>query len=283
MLLISAISIQAVTYYIIDDYVMTDIDNSRSKFCGYNSDSNTLTIPDSVGGKTIVVIDGYALYDNSTLESIDLSNAVHISTVGRGAFQNCTALKSIVIPAWMHYLSDYLFTNCSSLESCEILSDTELLGDYMFYNCSSLEEFVVPDSVKKISKFAFANCSSLQSVTIPESVTTIAVSAFNNSPNVTLKVWKDSYAYNFAIQQGLSYVLLDEVLLGDVDLNGYVDIRDVTEIQKCLAELREPLDELALMAGDVNGEGNVDISDATSIQLFLAELDFTYPIGQIIS
>ncbi len=60
-------------------------------------------------------------------------------------------------------------------------------------------------------------------------------------------------------------------LLGDADNNGTVNIQDVTEIQRHLAELIT-LEKTALSNADFNQDGTVDIDDATAIQRFLAEL-----------
>ena len=59
-------------------------------------------------------------------------------------------------------------------------------------------------------------------------------------------------------------------LLGDANLDGYVNINDVTEIQRHLAELIVLSDAAALNA-DYNQDGVITIDDATQIQKFLAE------------
>lgn len=56
----------------------------------------------------------------------------------------------------------------------------------------------------------------------------------------------------------------DSILLGDVDLNGVIDVKDVTLIQKYIAELEE-LNDVQLYAADVNKDGNVSILDCTAI------------------
>ncbi len=63
-----------------------------------------------------------------------------------------------------------------------------------------------------------------------------------------------------------------EIIKGDADCDGYVDINDVTCIQRYLAEYIE-FDEIQLKAADVNGDGFVNIKDATKIQRFLAEFE----------
>jgi hypothetical protein len=57
----------------------------------------------------------------------------------------------------------------------------------------------------------------------------------------------------------------EDFLLGDVNLDGTVNISDATAIQKHLANIHT-VSGKARRAADFNGDGKVDISDATSIQ-----------------
>lgn len=57
--------------------------------------------------------------------------------------------------------------------------------------------------------------------------------------------------------------------LGDLDLDGYITIRDVSTLTKYLAGLLT-LSECQLSTADVNGNGKINISDATHIQKILA-------------
>jgi len=68
-------------------------------------------------------------------------------------------------------------------------------------------------------------------------------------------------------------------LLGDANGDGAVTIKDVTAIQRYLAEEAD----IDLQAADVDGSGTVDIADATALQLFLSERAVAYPIGDTIS
>ena len=63
-----------------------------------------------------------------------------------------------------------------------------------------------------------------------------------------------------------------DFIYGDADGNGRVDVRDVTAIQRHLADINT-LTGKQLGAADTNGDGNVTIEDATLLQMFLAEYD----------
>ena len=68
---------------------------------------------------------------------------------------------------------------------------------------------------------------------------------------------------------------------GDADSDGKVTIRDVTMIQRVIAQLETD------SKGDVKRRSNVtggafEISDATAIQRYLAEFDDPYQIGEYV-
>ncbi len=69
-------------------------------------------------------------------------------------------------------------------------------------------------------------------------------------------------------------VLPKRFLIGDADGDLRLTIRDVTAIQRHLAQLNL-LTGTALKAADTNGDGKVTIDDATYLQLYLAEYDVT--------
>ena len=61
-------------------------------------------------------------------------------------------------------------------------------------------------------------------------------------------------------------------LLGDVTLDGQVNITDATEIQKYLAGSTE-FSQVRKLNADVNGDGNISITDATTIQKIIAGIE----------
>ena len=60
-------------------------------------------------------------------------------------------------------------------------------------------------------------------------------------------------------------------VLGDIDLDGIVSIRDVSTLSKYLAECVE-LTDCQLSIADADGDGYININDATHIQKMIAEL-----------
>lgn len=274
----------AETYYIYDGYRYRDVDRNAgtASFSGTAEEVAELIVPDKIASRTIVGLDDYVFYNNTVLRSIDLSQAVHLKTIGIGAFRGCTSLQSLTVPETVEYLSEYMLTDCTSLTSLQINMSPRIIPAEMCNRCSSLESVVIPDSVQEIRRYAFGRCTSLRYVEIPESVQTIAQSAFSNCPDLTLGVYAGTAGYDYAIANNIPYTLLEKYMLGDVDGDKAVSITDVTEIQRHLAELIT-LEGIYLLAADTNQDGTVDISDATVIQMYLADFDIPYPIGEIIT
>jgi hypothetical protein len=60
--------------------------------------------------------------------------------------------------------------------------------------------------------------------------------------------------------------------MGDINLDGSIDITDVTLLQKGLIGLSS-LDNTQTYCADVNGDGVVSITDATEIQKYLVGIE----------
>ncbi len=69
-----------------------------------------------------------------------------------------------------------------------------------------------------------------------------------------------------------------KLLLGDADVDGKVNIRDATAIQKHIANLIT-LTEEGYAVADVDASGNVNVKDATAIQKHIAGIDTGFTIG----
>lgn len=177
-----------------------------------------------------------------------------------------------------------VITDCSLTENEIVVPGSVLgypvvgVGDYAFLNNSYAESVVLPSSVVSIGAYAFAENSGLLAVTVPSACESIADNAFFNSPNVTIRCWYGTAADAYAKNHALSCEYLDEALLGDADGDGYININDVTAIQRHLAEL-DSLEGVSLLTADADQTGSIEISDATTLQAFLAEYDVTTPIG----
>ena len=110
--------------------------------------------------------------------TIEIPN--NVTSIGKGAFINCTSLKSINIPESIINIEKYTFGSCTSLKSINIPDSVAGIGEGAFTNCTSLKSINIPDSVAGIGEGAFTNCTSLKSINIPKSVTNIGEGTFEN-------------------------------------------------------------------------------------------------------
>lgn len=70
-------------------------------------------------------------------------------------------------------------------------------------------------------------------------------------------------------------------VLGDADNDGKVTIRDVTCVQRHIAEL-PATGSFSALGADADGNGEINIADASLLQQWLAEFETAYPIGEVI-
>ncbi|MBQ3329681.1 MAG: discoidin domain-containing protein, partial [Ruminococcus sp.] len=71
------------------------------------------------------------------------------------------------------------------------------------------------------------------------------------------------------------------IILGDVDGDGEVEIRDATWIQRHAVQLDIPF-EITKKPADVDGDGEITVMDATAIQYYLAHMKSIYHIGEAV-
>ena len=70
-----------------------------------------------------------------------------------------------------------------------------------------------------------------------------------------------------------------DLVIGDVDLDGEVTVKDATFVQKVMAGITEKPDSFDYIA-DVTGDGKADIRDATTIQRFINGSITKFPVEQ---
>ncbi|MGM9785979.1 MAG: leucine-rich repeat protein, partial [Candidatus Cryptobacteroides sp.] len=138
------------------------------------------------------------------LESIVLPES--LKTIGRSAFENCVALKEIVIPEGVAYDSNEYYYNKSWFEGCENLTKAVLpstltvLPTNGFYNCASLRSVNIPEEVKIIPNGCFYGCSSLQSIELPSTLISISASGFSDCSSLK----------SITLPEGFTFVNVDQ-------------------------------------------------------------------------
>ncbi len=130
-------------------------------YYNFNSDGTSVrvtckTSSDS-GYSGSVVIPATITYNSTTYS---------VTSIGEGAFCNCSALTSVNIPNSVTSIEDYAFEGCSGLTSVTIPNSVTSIGRSAFYNCSGLTSITIPNSVTSIGYWAFYSCSGLTSIDV---------------------------------------------------------------------------------------------------------------------
>ena len=126
-----------------------------------------------------------------------------VTSIGFGAFQDCTRLTSVTIPDGVTKIGSRAFEECQSLIDISIPNSVTSIGDNAFAGCTSLnytiyenieylgnkdnpylaatsvtdqrlKRYEIHKQTKLILFKAFSNCSNLASITIPDGVTSIS-------------------------------------------------------------------------------------------------------------
>ena len=119
-----------------------------------NEDGETCTIRG-------FVLTGTTCTDVVIGEKID---GYRITAIQPYAFENCTWLTSITIPANVTNFGD-AFYNCKSLTSVTIDNGVTSIDNRAFYGCDRLTSVTIPNSVTSIGNSAFYGCDRLTSIT----------------------------------------------------------------------------------------------------------------------
>lgn len=152
----------------------------------------TAVLPSTTGA---VTIPSSVNYNNSTYNVKEINETAFwgckissitipegVTSIGWGAFMDCTGLSHINIPQSVRTIDDEAFSDCSSLESVSFSESSllETLGGGAFCRCTSLKNITLPSKISTIEYATFYGCTTLESVTPNGVVGTIGENTFYN-------------------------------------------------------------------------------------------------------
>ncbi len=267
----STTGVNAVTLFTDGAYTYADIDEDYVALYSFDNSSDTLVVQARSGSQYVSSIYNYAFLNNKTIKNVDFSaNKKWLSYIGVKAFANSALSGELTLPSCVNEIGIGAFQDCDDVKSAIINCSVRDIPAQVFYECDKLESAYLPVLTENIGNLAFANCPKLKNVYLPSSVISISDTAFSGSDNVVFNCYKNTYAYNYAVEHNIPVVLVDP-LLGDVNGDEEINIMDATIIQKkslgiATADVVSNYDVVA----DVNRDGIVNIRDVTLIQMYVA-------------
>ena len=113
-----------------------------------------------------------------------------VTKIGDYAFEECTSLVSVTVPAGITVIGDGAFWDCTSLENINVSADNTAytsvdgvlfskdMTDLLQYPIGNARtEYAIPDGVINVSNYLFWGCTTLKNLIIPDSVAVIGIDA----------------------------------------------------------------------------------------------------------
>ena len=133
------------------------VDGANATVTGANPAEGNLVIPDSLGGATVTALGDEAFENCSGLTGVELPAG--LKDIGEFAFNGCTGLRDVAIPGNVLNIGQYAFAGCEGLTTLAIHEGVENIGGWAFNYCYGLTNVALPASLTNIGTWAFFFCT----------------------------------------------------------------------------------------------------------------------------
>ncbi len=254
-----------------DFSVPTDIESIKSYAFSGNSYLKNITLHEDMSS----YLPSFVFYDAYALENINMAgNHKNYKSIDGVLFDE-TTLRT--------------YPQGKTASSYTVPAGTTEIKLYAFYGNPYLTSVVFPEGVEKFSSSSIESCANLKSIDLPSTASNISSTFVYLCPelntvnfNGTVEKWEAfKIGFDSKSRDGLYIYCTDGTVealppqpvysIGDTNLDGKVNVKDATAIQKYCASLIE-FNSDSLAVADVNGDSSINIKDATTIQKKVAGL-----------
>ncbi len=155
-----------------------------------------------------------------------------ITEIKAFTFNNLTKVKELILPGTVQGIEDRAFVGCTNLESITIPGHA-ITQSETFLDCpniknvtvsykdnptvsnrlqlpNSVETLDIAEGITEIEVWSFNNLNKLTTILLPNTLTGIGSDCFKNCGQFTMKVYENSYAHQYAIDNNIPFVLRTE-------------------------------------------------------------------------
>ena len=171
--------------------------NSKLKYIGTSAfkECKNIESPKLENANQLKRIDNNAFDNCLRIKKIKIPDNCKL---GNSAFNLCTALDTIFLPAGLDTIPDNLLAKCYKLKGITIPKSVKVIGKNAFQECTNLTNFPTLEKNSELDIVldgAFLGCTGFKNLIIPESVTDIRKEAFLNCKNVEILSLPSSLAH----------------------------------------------------------------------------------------
>ena len=217
----------------------------------------------------LTAIDDYAFDFCTSLREIQLP--ANVTVIGVSAFDGCASLNAITLPSQLEVIGDWAFYNCAKIKRLEVPGSVTSIGDYTFSDCSALSDLTFLYGISSIGEGAFQNCTALTKVTLPATVTSIAWGAFYECKALTdvtvlFSTPLPIQATTFSNRQNASLMVPAGCSGAFAAANFWREFKTIGEMPvQTISFEDEAVRALCVSNWDVDGDGELSYNEAAAV------------------